>query len=184
MPPADSRVMTSPQAKSSSTAGWLGALERTSRIGADPRRTLLRVIEAIAEGRGAEPALIGARETLTYGELAARANRYARWALDQGLARQDTVCLLMRNQPDYMAIWLGLAQVGATVALLNTNLTGASLAHCIDAASPRMVLVAAELLEAFDSARPFLTTAPSLWAHGESGRDDPRIDGPVASYDG
>src|SRR3954469_11939088 len=134
MPPADSvRVMTSPQPKTSSTAGWLGALERTSRIGADRRRTLLRVIEAVAEERGAEPALIGARETLSYGELADRANRYARWGLDQGLGRGDTVCLLMRNEPDYMAIWLGLTQVGATVALLNTNLVGASLGHCIDA---------------------------------------------------
>jgi fatty-acyl-CoA synthase len=185
MPPAEpARVVRSPQPKASSTAGWLGALERTSRIGTDQRRILPRVIEALAPERGAEPALIGARETLSYDELAARANRYARWALAQGLGPGDTVCLLMRNEPDYMAIWLGLTHAGATVALLNTNLIGASLAHCIDVVSPRAALVAAELLDAFDSARPFLAASPRLWVHGESGRDDPRIDSAIASYNG
>ena len=38
--------------------------------------------------------------------------RYARWALEQGLAKGETVCLMMPNRPEYMAIWLGLTSVG------------------------------------------------------------------------
>ena len=60
----------------------------------------------------------------SYRELAARANRYARWALAQGIAKGDTVCLLMPNRPEFLALWLGITRVGGVVALLNTNLTG------------------------------------------------------------
>ena len=75
--------------------------------------------------------------TLSYRALAARANRYARWALAQGLAKGETVGLLMPNRPDYMAAWLGISRIGGVVALLNTNLTGQALAHCIDIVAPR-----------------------------------------------
>ena len=30
--------------------------------------------------------------------------------------RGDVVCLLMRNCPEYMAVWLGITQVGGVVA--------------------------------------------------------------------
>ena len=51
----------------------------------------------------------------------------------------------MPNRPEYLAIWLGITRVGGVVALLNTNLAGQSLAHCINIAAPRHLIVAAEL---------------------------------------
>ena len=51
----------------------------------------------------------------------------------------------MPNRPEYLAIWLGIAQIGGVVALLNTNLTGAALAHCIAIAAPAHIVVAGEL---------------------------------------
>ena len=64
------------------------------------------------------------------------ANRYARWALAQGIAKGDVVALLMPNRADYLAIWLGITRIGGVVALINTNLTGAALAHCLAVAQP------------------------------------------------
>src|SRR4051794_21136634 len=93
----------------SSTAGWIGALERTARIDANPERIFPRVVDELAQAHGGAPALIGEDEILSHAELAARQNRYARWALAEGLAKGDTVGLLMRNRPDFVAIWLGLA---------------------------------------------------------------------------
>jgi fatty-acyl-CoA synthase len=37
----------------------------------------------------------------------------------------------MHNCSDYVAVWLGVAKAGGLTALLNTNLTGAPLAHAI-----------------------------------------------------
>src|ERR1700716_2503050 len=155
---------------------WLRALEMTAPIAANPTRTLPAIIDELAKAHGEKPALLSDRETLSYRALAARANRYARWALAQGVAKGDTVGLLMPNRPDYMAAWLGITRVGGVVALLNTNLTGRSLPFCIDVVAPRHMIVATELLESHAGARPHLAIRPGLWAHGADAADFARID--------
>ncbi len=151
---------------------WVRALEATAPIAASPQRILPGVIEELAQSQGSTEALISARGTLTFRALAERANRYARWALAQNLGKGETVCLMMPNRPDYMAIWLGITSVGGVVALINTQLRGQSLAHCIDIVAPRHVIVATELIEEFRSAA--LSSRPKVWSHG--GRAPLRID--------
>src|SRR5438552_8020591 len=150
----------------SAAKAWLRALELTAPIANNPRRIFSTVIDKLAEKFGEPPALLSDRERLTYRALAERSNRYARWALVQGLGKGDTVCLLMPNRPEYMAIWLGITRVGGIVALLNTNLVGPSLAHCINIVVPKHIIVAAELIEAFATARPHLVTEAKVWTHG------------------
>src|SRR5262249_5206813 len=150
----------------SATKAWLRALAMTAPITRQPARTLPIVVDALAEKFADTPALISDRETLSFGALAERANRYARWALARGLGKGDVVCLLMPNRPEYMAIWLGITRVGAVVSLLNANLTGAALAHCIDIVSPKHVIVADELIEAYATTRPHLPTNAEVWSHG------------------
>ena len=125
-------------------ADWVRALEATAPIPGNPRRILPAAIEQLAASRGDAAALISERGTLTYRTLAERMHRYARWALDQDLATGETVCLIMPNRPEYLAIWLGITSVGGVVALINTQLRGPALAHCIDIVAPAHVIVAAE----------------------------------------
>jgi fatty-acyl-CoA synthase len=160
---------------------WLRALEMTTPITANPTRTLPAMLDALAERHGDAPALLSDRETLSYRALAARANRYARWALARGVGKGDTVGLMMPNCPDYMAAWLGITRVGGVVALINTNLTGRALAHCVDIVTPRHVIVAGELGEAWASAQPHLATRPCVWTHGAC--DGRPIDWALARYD-
>ena len=75
----------------------------------------------------------------------------------------------MPNRPEYLAVWLGLTRVGGVVALLNTNLTGAALAHCIDIVGAQARHRRAELLDALASARPHLAEA-RIWLHGDARR--------------
>lgn len=160
----------------SATKAWVRALELTAPIVNNPQRILPTVIEELAEKLGEAPALLSERECLTYRALAERSNRYARWVLDQGLAKGDTVCLLMPNRPEYMAIWLGITRVGGVVALLNTNLTGPSLAHCIHIVEPKHLIVAADLIDRLTTAVPNLEGAATIWAHGAGHDKFPRID--------
>ena len=162
-----------------------GVAARAGDDGADRRQSdphAARDHRRAGRAHGEAPALLSDRETLSYRALAARANRYARWALAQGVAKGDTVCLLMPNRPEYMAVWLGITRVGGVVALLNTNLTGRSLAHCIEIVAPRHMIVAAELLESYAGARPHLTVRPGLWAHGADAADFARIDRDLERY--
>ena len=136
----------------SAAKAWLRALELTAPIARNPRRIFPSVIEELAEKFGEAPALLSDGSSLSYRALAAQANRYARWALAQGLAKGDTVCLLMPNRPEYLAIWLGITRAGGVVSLLNTNLVGPSLAHCVKIVAPKHVIAAAELVAALTAA--------------------------------
>jgi fatty-acyl-CoA synthase len=165
-------------------AGAWRALRHTVPIAKTPTRIFPTLIEDAAARYGDKPALISDIETLTYRELDRRANQYARWALAQGLGRGEVVCLLMPNRPEYLAIWLGITRAGGAVALLNTNLTGPSLAHCIDLVSPKHVIVASALAPALGGAERLLKSRPSTWMHGARIGILPRIDLAVAQLDG
>jgi fatty-acyl-CoA synthase len=180
---AETAVRPAP-GKPSSAKTWARALERTAPIVRRPGRTLPTVIEELAETLGDAPALLSDGECLTYRALAERSTRYARWAIEQGLAKGDAVCLLMPNRPEYMAIWLGITRVGGVVALLNTNLAGPALAHCINIAAPRHLIVAAELIDRLTAVRPDLAGAPRIWVHGAGHDHYPRIDDDIERYRG
>jgi fatty-acyl-CoA synthase len=161
-------------------------LRRTRPIGSNPTRVFPLVVDEVAARYGDKPALYSDRESLTYRALVARSLRYSRWALAQGLARGEVVALLMTNRPEYVAAWLGIIRAGGAVALLNTNLTGAALAHCIDTVRPRNVIASDDLIAALASSDPFRKTAPRVWVHGDAldkQCDHPRIDLAVDSLD-
>jgi fatty-acyl-CoA synthase len=173
-PDADTVVAQGHGARSAAKA-WLHALELTTPIAGNPTRTFPVVIEELAERFRDAPALVSDAETLSFRALLDRSNRYTRWAWVHGLGKGDTVCLLMPNRPEYMAIWIGICRAGGVVALLNTHLAGHSLAHCIDVVAPRHVIVARELLEAFRGAVPHLATDAIVWSHGDGGPGLPDI---------
>jgi fatty-acyl-CoA synthase len=159
-----------PQHRPSAAKTWLKAIELTSRIEAEPRRLFADVVEEWAQRQPGRFALLSGGQSFTYGELAARINRYARWARSQGIRSGRTVCLLMPNRPDYLACWLGISRVGGTVALINTRLVGRSLAHCIDLARADHIVLAADCVEAFEAARPHLDRVPQTWSLGVGGK--------------
>jgi fatty-acyl-CoA synthase len=165
---------------------WVRALQATAPISRNPQRLLLDVIEERAAKHGDAPALLSAHERLTYRQLAERANAYARWALAQNLGKGEVVGLMMPNRPEYLAIWLGISRVGGGVALLNTHLRGAALAHCIDVAAPKHLIVADDYVGAWQFAATHLSTRPKIWMHGADGATDPagaaRIDREIARY--
>jgi fatty-acyl-CoA synthase len=167
---------------------WLRALELTAPIPRNPHRVLPVVIEEAAVRMGDTPALLSDRESFTYSALAQRANQYARWALEQGLAKGDVVCLLMTNRPEYFAVWLGITSVGVVVSLLNTNLVGSSLAHCIRIVSPKHIIASAEFVDTLTDVLPQLDPSPAVWTHGHDGASLPYsargIEQDIARYSG
>jgi fatty-acyl-CoA synthase len=185
MKPREAQAIT-PTEKTNESAlrDWLHALEATTPIGGHPHRLLYHAVAERADAHPDAPALIAAAsgETLGYGALMARTNRYARWARDQGLGKGETVCLIMPNRPEYLAIWLGLSSVAIVVALINTELRGHSLAHCIDIVTPQHVIVAAEYAVQFASATARVICRPTVWTHGESDVGFARIDHAVERY--
>lgn len=163
--------------------GLLRTLSRTKPVTQTTDRTIGDHFETWAAAYADRPALLGRSESFTYRELAARANRYARWALAKGLRKGDVVCLMMPNRPEYVAIWLGFARIGVATALMNTNLTGPSLAHCVAIVGAKAAIVETSLAQQFASAREHLSAGLAVYSHGPSANGEPRVDLEVDALD-
>ncbi|NRD90839.1 long-chain-acyl-CoA synthetase [Sphingopyxis sp. BSNA05] len=111
-------------------------------------------------------------DTVTYAEFEARANRIAHWALAQGYQAGDTVALFMENAPDFVATWFGLSKVGIITALINSNLEGAGLAHCLNIVDTKAVITTADLAPRVSYIAAQLDGSPALWDwDGEVGQN-------------
>jgi len=162
----------------------LRTLRVTTHIAKNPTRLFPDVVDELADKFDGAPALLSDRESFTYRTLAERSNRYSRWALAQGLDKGEAVCLLMPNRPEYMAVWIGITRVGGVVSLLNTNLGGGSLAHCINIVEPKYIIVASELAATFAGTRMQLATNAKVWSHGAGAPGLPRIDEEIERLSG
>ncbi|WP_027552083.1 long-chain-acyl-CoA synthetase [Bradyrhizobium sp. Cp5.3] len=177
-------VIEQPKAEHPPSASkiWLKAIELTARIETLPGRLFADVVDDWARRQPDRAALVMDDASLDYEELSRRINRYARWARSVGVAKGDTVGLIMPNGIDYVAAWLGISRVGGVVALINTKLVGPSLAHCIDVARPSHIIIAHDLTEALDGAAPHLKTQAKIWTHGDA-RSGRAIDVALAALD-
>ena len=63
----------------------------------------------------------------------------------QGIRHGDTVALFVDNRLEFIALWLGLARIGALSALLNFNLTKDALVHCIKVSEAKSVVFVGRL---------------------------------------
>lgn len=160
----------------SSLKAWARAIEMTAPLARDPHATFPAMIEDLADRFGEAPALLSDEESLSYRALAGRANQYARWGLAQGVGPGGVVCLMLANCPDYIAIWVGLTRIGAVVALINTNLVDAALAHAINVAGPQHIIAGSEFADAAAAIRPLIPADVQWWSHGGGGHDFTRVD--------
>ncbi len=156
--------------------GIVRVLRRVAPLAKQRGHTLRDLADEVANKFGDRVALESDTESLTFRQWNAHGNRYARWARAAGIGKGDVVALLMPNRPRYCAIWLGVARIGGVTALLNTNLTGAALAHSLNIVGARLALVHASLLEAYRSAVPFLDHPVTLVVDGVNDRGLPPLD--------
>jgi len=89
---------------------------------------------------------------VSYAQFEAYANQVAHWAIEQGMKPGETVALFMSNRWEYIAVWFGLSKVGLVTSLINNQLQGNSLAHCLTIGETRHSIVEASLAEAYLSA--------------------------------
>src|SRR5439155_14458593 len=103
--------------------------------------------------------------------LDAMANRFAHWGKSLNLRRGQAVALFMPNRIEYFAIWYGLSKIGVVTALINNQLSGLPLAHCLNICGAQHVIVDTETARVFGAARPLLERPLQQWvvgpAHGD-----------------
>ncbi|XP_063820323.1 long-chain fatty acid transport protein 6 isoform X1 [Pseudophryne corroboree] len=102
----------------------------------------------------------------TYRDVDRRSNRVAQVFLKYStLKKNDTVAMLMNNEPDFINIWFGLAKIGCMVAFLNYNIRSRSLLHCFHSCGAKILIVGADMLESLEEILPSLQEdSIAVWA--------------------
>ncbi len=144
-------------------SGLARTLWRVRKIDPDSDVLICDDFEQAADDFADHTALLFEGERYTYRQLDALANRFAAWADAQGLKHGDSVALLLPNRAEYVPAWMGLNKVGVAAALINNNLNGAALAHCISISGASHLITDSEGLAAFETIRAGLARPLTLW---------------------
>jgi fatty-acyl-CoA synthase len=143
-------------------------LKRVKSIAPDSPNLICDDLQAAFQAHRNAPAMTFEGRTVTYAELEAMANRFAHWAKSINLRRGLVVALLMPNRIEYFAAWYGLSKVGVVTALINNNLTGASLIHCLNISGAAHCVVDSETSPAFEAVRGQLDRPMQQWVLGHA----------------
>ncbi|GAC1381599.1 MAG: long-chain fatty acid--CoA ligase [Marmoricola sp.] len=111
--------------------------------------------------------------TLTYGELAERSARIAAGLLEQGLQVGDRVALLLRNSPEYIEVFFGVATAGLVIVPFNTRLATKDFAHMLADAGCSALITEPHFLAALKDVGPELPLLVDISnSGGHLGLDD------------
>lgn len=96
---------------------------------------------------------------LTFRELDALVNAFARGLLEVGVSRGQTVCLLMTNRAEYIISWFAIARIGAVASPMNPSYKEREIAYQLSNSDAVAIVVQQELLPLVEAVR---TQAPLL----------------------
>jgi fatty-acyl-CoA synthase len=148
--------------------GLFRTLGRVRSIAPDSPHLICDDLEAAVDSWRDSRAISFEGRTISYGELDAMANRYAHWAQDHRVHKGDVVALYAPNRLDYLAIWYGLSKVGVATALINNNLAGAQLSHCLNISNATHAIVDDETAAALEATRGQLKRGVAVWTLGRA----------------
>jgi crotonobetaine/carnitine-CoA ligase len=114
-------------------------------------RTLPALLRGHAEDRPDDPFAIDWEGTLTWGEAHELARRQSAGFARLGVEAGDTVGIMLENRREFLASWLGLAQMGAVEVPIDPRCRGERLAHVLNQSRCRELVVQAECLGQVDS---------------------------------
>jgi benzoate-CoA ligase family protein len=124
-------------------------------------------LDAPARRHPGRVAIAGEPRKVTYGELAALANRAGNALLEQGVTRGDRVLIVLPDSAEFVAAFFGTTKIGAIAVPVNPHARAADYIHYIENSEPRVAVVHSEALQEFlpvSSERP---TMPIVLAGDE-----------------
>lgn len=110
-------------------------------------RTLGFMLEEKAVRVKDKPFLLYKDEKVTYGELNTTVNRVANRLVDWGLKKDDKICIMLTNVPDYIYIWFGAAKLGVAEVPINTAYKGDLLQYVVNNSDATVMVVDQQFLD-------------------------------------
>eukprot|EP00057_Strongylocentrotus_purpuratus_P031308 XP_784241.2 PREDICTED: very long-chain acyl-CoA synthetase [Strongylocentrotus purpuratus] len=152
------------------------------KVAGRKNRTILHSLLEGASRYPDRPFLLYQDEKYTYADAEAESNRIARWVkTNSDLVQEETVAVLMRNEPAFIWVWLGFAKLGVGTSLLNHNLKAESLMHCIRVSNARFLIMSRAFIDIAKELLPELQQLGiKVWVLGSAFNGTVIPDGMVA----
>ncbi len=125
-----------------------------------------RYLEANARQYADNEALIFEEQSWTYREYNEEINRLANYLISLGIQKGDVFVVLMENRPEMLFCLGAAAKIGASASMINFNLRGEALHHCITIEPFKAIIVGEGMVNEFEEVRADLHLAKDfqlLW---------------------
>lgn len=119
----------------------------------EEKDSLLARVEENCERFANRVAIVFEDEELTWGDLGKRSNQIANTLKTEGIKPGDVVSLMIENRTEFVLAVLAVMKIGATAALINTNLREEPLRHCITLINSKLCIFGTEVADAIDGVR-------------------------------
>jgi len=104
-------------------------------------------LERSADRFADKQALVHGKTRQSYGEIEKNANKIARGLIKKGLEKGERVALLLRNSPEYVALYYGILKSGGVVVPINTGIETEEVTNIVSDAAPRFFITEKHFLE-------------------------------------
>ena len=119
----------------------------------EEKDSLLLKVEENCERFAGRTAVVFEGQEISWEEVGKSANRIGNTLKAEGIEPGDVVSLIVENRPEFVFAVLGIMKIGATVALINTNLREEPLRHCITLINSKICVFGTEVADAIDGVR-------------------------------
>src|SRR5467141_229041 len=106
-------------------------------------------LEAPARRHPERVAIVGEPGKVTYGELAALANRAGNALRSNGVSRGDRVLIVLPDSAEFVAAFFGAAKIGAVAVPVNPFARSSDYIHYLENSQPRAAIIHANALAEF-----------------------------------
>src|ERR1700682_6791285 len=114
-------------------------------------------VDAPAASHPGRLSIVGEPREVTYGELAALANRAGNALRAQGVSQGDRVLIVLPDSAEFVAAFFGAAKIGAVAVPVNPFARSSDYIHYLENSVPRAAIIHSQALAEFlpaSSVRP------------------------------
>jgi benzoate-CoA ligase family protein len=153
----------------------VGAIPRTYNFAADI------LSKNLAAGRANKPAFIDPRASLTYGQLAARVDRFGAVLRSLGLRREERVLMCLLDTVDWPTAFLGAIKAGVVAVPVNTLMTEDDYRFMLADSRARLLVVSEALYPKFANLIPECPDLAHVIVSGDNAHGHARFEDLVAA---
>ena len=129
-----------------------------------------KILEDKAAMNAGRVAVLTEHEQITYDQLDERVNRVGNALEAMGVSKDDKVCVMLPNIPEFLYAWWGNAKLGGVTVPLNTALKGEGLAYIINHSDAETLILHHRYLAALEEIRDSLGQLKRIIVLGPEGQ--------------